>query len=48
MSFESTLDLPPDAFQLMDEFRDTMPDEILDELPPLRDIRHAIYLVIGS
>jgi len=37
-----------DISNLLDEFRNTMPDELFDVLPPLRDIHHAINLVTRS
>jgi len=38
----------PNLYSLLDKFRDTIPDELPDVLPPLTDIQHAIYLVLGS
>ena len=32
---------------LLDDFVDMVPDELTSELPPLRDIQHAIDLVLG-
>lgn len=48
MLSKNTLDSSPDVSILLDEFKDTMPDYLPDELPPLRDIQHAIDLVRGS
>ncbi|XP_022876875.1 uncharacterized protein LOC111395090 [Olea europaea var. sylvestris] len=33
---------------LLEEFSAVMPDDLLDEFPPIRDIQHAIDLVPGS
>jgi len=37
-----------DVSSLLNEFRNIVPDELPDVLPPLRDIQHAIDLVSGS
>ena len=34
--------------ELLSDFSDLVPDDLLDELPPMRDIQHAIDLVPGS
>ena len=36
----------PDVFSLLDEFRNTMSDELPDVLTSLRDIQHVIDLVL--
>ena len=41
-------DVPLEVENLLDDFVDMVPDELPSELPPLRDIQHAIYLVLGS
>ena len=33
---------------LLDDFVDFVPNELPSELPPLRDIQHAIDLITGS
>ena len=48
MPFESTFNHSLDVSPLLDEFSDVMPDELLDKLPPLKDIQHAIDVVTGS
>uniref|UniRef100_A0A5B7BML6 RNA-directed DNA polymerase n=1 Tax=Davidia involucrata TaxID=16924 RepID=A0A5B7BML6_DAVIN len=45
---DPTVDHPPEIHRLLHEFQDVAPDELPDELPPLRDIQHAIDLVPGS
>ena len=42
------VDVPLEVKNLLDDFIDMVPDEFPSELPPLRDIQHAIYLVPGS
>lgn len=39
----------PDVIQpLLVEFQDVLTDDLSEGLPPLRDIRHAIDLILGS
>lgn len=47
-STESKSDFPLEVRKLLEEFLDVMPDELPSELPPMRDIQHAIDLVPGS
>ena len=47
-SNSSIVDVPLEVKNLLDDFVDMVPDELPSELPPLRDIQHAIYLVPGS
>lgn len=39
---------PPEAQAIIQEFQDVFPEDLPDELPPLRDIQHAIDLVSGA
>ena len=47
-SNSSIIDVPLEVKNFLDDFVDMVPDELLSELPPLRDIQHAIDLVPGS
>ncbi|XP_078434274.1 uncharacterized protein LOC144705461 [Wolffia australiana] len=38
----------PDITQLLEEYADVFPAELPNELPPLRNIQHAIDLVLGA
>ena len=44
----SLQDLPVEIDDLLKEFVDVVPEELPSELPPLRDIQHAIDLVPSS
>ena len=44
-SDSSIVDVPLDMKNLSDDFVDLVPNELPSELPPLRDIQHAIDLV---
>jgi hypothetical protein len=48
MSPVPALERPPDVSDLLTEFQDVIPDDLPDELPPLRDIQHAIDFIPGS
>ena len=47
-SDSSIVDVPLEVKNLLDDFVDIVPDKLPSELPPLRDIQHAIDLVPGS
>ena len=38
----------PDVRQILIDFSDIVSNELPDELPPLRDIHHAIYFMLWS
>jgi len=46
-SSSALVGFPPEVHQILTDFSDIMPDELPDELPPLRDIQHAIDFVSG-
>lgn len=45
---ESNGSLPSQINQLLQEFQEITPDELPDELPPMRDIQHTVDLIPGS
>ena len=47
-SDSSIVDVPLEVKNLLDDFIDMVPNELPSELPPLKDIQHAIDLVPGS
>ena len=47
-SNSSSVDVPVEVKNLLDDFVDMVLDELPSELPPLRDIQHAIDLVLDS
>ena len=47
-SNSSIVDVPLEVKNLLDDFVDMVPDELPSEIPPLRDIQHAIDLFPGS
>jgi len=42
---DSPIVAPAEAQLFLQEFRDVFPEDLLDRLPPLWDIQHAIDLV---
>ena len=40
--------MPPEAQPILEKFSQVFPEELPDQLPPLRDIQHAIDLVLGA
>jgi len=42
---ESNTMIPPEVTPVIAEFADVFPEDLLDKLPPMRDIKHAIDLV---
>jgi hypothetical protein len=40
--------LPPEIAQLLTEFSDVIPKEILQGLPPMRDIQHTVDFIPGA
>ena len=48
LSDSSIVDVSLEVKNLLDDFVDMVLDELPNELPPIRDIKHAIDLVLGS
>lgn len=48
ISKEPTAEIPQEAEPIFLEFRDVFPEELPNELLPMRDIQHAIDLVLGA
>jgi len=40
--------VPKELAVILDRFQDIMPSEMPNQLPPMRDVQHAIDLVSGS
>ena len=38
----------PEVNKLLSDFSKIAPADLLDELPPMRDIQHQISLILGS
>lgn len=47
-TLEPRFDYYPEINNLLENFQDIPPDELPDQLPPMRSIQHAIDLVPGS
>ena len=47
-SDSSIIDVHLEVNNLLDDLVDLVPNELPSELPPLRDIQHAIDLISGS
>ena len=45
---DSQEQIPPTAVPILKEFINVFPEELLDSLPPMRDIQHAIDFVPDS
>ena len=45
---KSEKEIPKEAYPILEEFIDVVPEEIPHGLPPMRDIQHQIDLVLGS
>lgn len=44
----ASIEYPPEIHQTLKVFHDIMSDELLEELPTIRDIQHIIDFVSGS
>ena len=47
-SKEQPVDIPLEVAPILKEFAQVFPDELLNQLSPMRDIQHAIDLVPGA
>lgn len=45
---ENKLEIPSCIIKLLDLYFDVIPEDLPNELPPMRDIQHQIYLVPGA
>ncbi|CAL5349722.1 unnamed protein product [Camellia sinensis] len=48
LAAESVSELPTEVAKLLSHFSDVAPKELPDELPPMRNVQHAIDLIPGS
>ena len=47
-SLDPLLDVPLEVASILQEFAQVFPEELPNKLPPMRDIQHAIDLVLGA
>ena len=40
--------IPIEFSTMLEKFQDIMPDEVPNQLPPMREVSHAIDLILGS
>lgn len=40
--------IPNKFTKMLEKFQEIMPDEMLKQLPPMREVQHAIDLIQGS
>ena len=40
--------IPIEFSTMLEEFQDIMPDEVPNQLPPMREVQHAIDMIPGS
>ena len=40
--------IPIEFSTMLEKFQDIMPDEVPNQLPPIREVPHAIDLILGS
>jgi hypothetical protein len=40
--------IPTEFSTMLEEFQDIMPDEVPNQLPPMREVQHAIDMIPGS
>ena len=45
---ETREEQPEEVKSVLQDFKDVFPEELLDHLPPMRDIQHAIDFVPGA
>ena len=45
---ETREEQPEEVKSVLQEFKDVLPEELLDHLPPMRDIQHVIDFVLGA
>jgi hypothetical protein len=40
--------IPTEFSTMLEEFQDIMPDEVPNQLPPMREVQHAMDMIPGS